>query len=183
MLRANIPSRGKYVCFALRKWKGFEEKAPLFGTAAKYAYETYGLTPVFVSVDRHQDPYAGQLAAANLDIPHYFLDDAGSAGTIIGALSRMEVVISMRLHALIFAAGQGIPLAGVVYDPKVSAFLRYIGQDLFVDLSDLTEEMLKNMVDQTVAQTKHPEAQAAAVKELQALEHRNTEVARRLLGL
>lgn len=34
----------------------------------------------------------------------------------------------MRLHALIFAAGQGIPLAGVVYDPKVSAFLRYIGQ-------------------------------------------------------
>ena len=51
------------------------------------------------------------------------------------------------------------------------------------DLPDLTEEILKNMVDQTVAQTKHPEAQAAAVKQLQALEHKNTEVARRLLGL
>ena len=34
--------------------------------------------------------------------------------TIIGALSRMQAVVSMRLHALIFAAGQGIPLAGVV---------------------------------------------------------------------
>ena len=93
----------------------------------------------------------------------------------------MQVVISMRLHALIFAAGHGIPLAGVVYDPKVSAFLRYIGQNLFSDL--LTEETLKHMVDTTVAQTQHPEAQAAAVKQLQALEHKNTKVARRLLGL
>ena len=183
MLRAGIPSHGKYICFALRQWKGFEAKAPLFGKAARYAYETYGLIPVFVSIDRHQDPAAGQMAAAGLDIPHYFLNDAGSAGTIIGALSRMEVVISMRLHALIFAAGHGIPLAGVVYDPKVSAFLRYIGQTLFEDLADLTEETLKHMVDQTVAQTKSPEAQEAAVKQLQALEHKNTEVARRLLGL
>jgi hypothetical protein len=39
------------------------------------------------------------------------------------------------------------------------------------------------MVDQTVAQTKHPEAQAAAVKRLQDLEHGNIEVAQRLLGL
>ena len=183
MLRAGVPSHGKYICFALRQWKGFEEKAHLFGAAARYAYEVYGLTPVFVSIDRHLDPTASRLAAAGLDIPHYFLDDAGSAGTIIGALSRMEVVISMRLHALIFAAGHGIPLAGVVYDPKVSAFLRYIGQNLFSDLPDLTEETLKHMVDTTVAQTQHPEAQAAAVKQLQALEHKNTEVARRLLGL
>lgn len=77
---------------------------------------------MFAAVEKHLDPVAGRLAAAGLDIPHYFLDDAGSAGTIIGALSRMQAVVSMRLHALIFAAGQGIPLAGVVYDPKVSAF-------------------------------------------------------------
>ena len=127
LLRAGIPPHGRYICFALRRWKGFEEKAPLFGAAAKYAYQTYGLTPVFVAVEKHLDPSAGQLAARELDIPHYFLNDAGSAGTIIGALSRMTVVVSMRLHALIFAAGQGIPLAGVVYDPKVSSFLRYVG--------------------------------------------------------
>lgn len=69
-----------------------------------------GLTPVFVAVEKHLDPGAGQMAARGLDIPCYFLNDAGSAGTIIGALSRMEIVVSMRLHALIFAAGQGIPL-------------------------------------------------------------------------
>ena len=181
LLRAGIPPHGNYLCFALRRWKGFEEKAPLFGAAAEYAYRTYGLTPVFVAVEKHLDPGAGQLAARGLTIPHYFLDDAGGAGTIIGALSRMQAVVSMRLHALIFAAGQGIPLAGVVYDPKVSAFLRYIGQEQFVDLAELTGQNLCAMMDQCVAQAAHPEAQAAAVRNLQAMEQKNVEVARRLL--
>ena len=181
LLRSGIPPRGNYLCFALRNWKGFEEKAPLFGQAAQYAYETYGLTPVFAAVEKHLDPVAGRLAAAGLEIPHYFLDDAGSAGTIIGALSRMQAVVSMRLHALIFA-GQGIPLAGVVYDPKVSAFLRYIGQENFQDLSSLTLERLKAMIDQAVGAPVSPEAQAAAVQKLRQTEQVNMETARRLLG-
>ena len=138
---------------------------------------------MFVAVEKHLDPGAGQLAARGLKAPHYFLNDAGTSGTIIGALSRMEAVVSMRLHALIFAAGQGIPLAGVVYDPKVSAFLRYIGQELFTDLDALTEENLREMIDRCVAQAEHPEAQAAAVQRLQDMERKNVEVARRLLDL
>ena len=184
LLRAGIPPHGRYLCFALRQWPGFVEKAPLFGRAARYAYETCGLTPVFVSVEKGPDAAAGREAARGLeDIPHYFLDDAGGAGTIIGALARMEAVVSMRLHALIFAAGQGIPLAGVVYDPKVSAFLRYIGQEVFTDLSALTEENLKAMVDRAAAQAAHPEAQAAAVARLQEMEHGNVATARHLLGM
>ena len=183
LLRAGIPPHGRYICFALRRWKGFEEKAPLFNKAAEYAYRTYGLTPVFAAVEKHLDPGANQMAARGLSVPHYFLNDAGSAGTIIGALSRMEIVVSMRLHALIFAAGQGIPLAGVVYDPKVSAFLRYIGQEQFVDLEALTEEGLRQMIDYCAAQSAHPEAQAEAVKRLQEMEQRNVTTARRLLGM
>ena len=182
LLRAGIPPHGKYLCFALRNWKGFEDKAPLFAQAAKYAYETYGLTPVFAAVEKHLDPVAGRLAATGLDIPHYFLDDAGSAGTIIGALSRMQAVVSMRLHALIFAAGQGIPLAGVVYDPKVSAFLRYIGQENFLDLDALTADALKAMIDCMVSSPISPEEQAAAVQKLRQIEQVNVDTARRLLG-
>lgn len=182
LLRAGIPPHGKYLCFALRNWKGFEDKAPLFAQAAKYAYETYSLTPVFAAVEKHLDPVAGRLAAAGLDIPHYFLDDAGSAGTIIGALSRMQAVVSMRLHALIFAAGQGIPLAGVVYDPKVSAFLRYIGQENFLDLDALTADALKAMIDRMVSSPISPEEQAAAVQKLRQIEQVNVDTARRLLG-
>lgn len=182
LLRAGIPPHGRYLCFALRPWPGFQEKAPLFGEAARYAWERYGLTPVFTAVEKGQDPAAARLAARSLgEAPHYFLDDAGAAGTIIGALSRMEAVVSMRLHALIFAAGQGIPLAGVVYDPKVSSFLRYIGQENFTDLEALTAENLKAMIDRAAAQAGDKEAQAAAVRSLRELEGGNVDAARELL--
>ena len=183
LLRAGIPPHGKYICFALRRWKGFEEKAALFEAAAEYAYRTHGLTPVFVAVEKHLDPGAAELAARTMTVPHYFLNDAGSAATIIGALSRMQIVVSMRLHALIFAAGQGIPLVGVVYDPKVSSFLRYIGQELFLDLEDLTAEALETMIDQACQQAEHPEGQAAAVQKLQKLEEKNVDIAKTLLGV
>ena len=183
LLRAGIPPRGeRLICFALRPWPGFSEKAPLFGAAARYAWERYGLTPVFTAVEKGQDPAAAREAAECLgDMPHYFLDDAGAAGTIIGALSRMEAVVSMRLHALIFAAGQGIPLAGVVYDPKVSSFLRYIGQENFADLKDMTQETLNAMIDRAAAQAGDKEAQAVAVRKLRELEQGNVEIAKRLL--
>ena len=132
-------------------------------------------------MEKHLDPGAGRLAAAGLDIPHYFLDDAGNASTIIGALSRMRVVVSMRLHALIFAAGQGVPLAGVVYDPKVSAFLRYIGQENFRALDTLTLGDLTAMIDSMAAAPVSAEAQAAAVENLRQTEQVNVDTARRLL--
>lgn len=94
----------------------------------------------------------------------------------------MQAVVSMRLHALIFAAGQGIPLAGVVYDPKVSAFLRYIGQENFLDLDALTADALKAMIDRMVSSPISPEEQAAAVQNLRQIEQVNVDTARRLLG-
>ena len=181
LLRAGIPPRGRYLCFALRRWKGFEEQAAKIGAAAQYAYERYGLTPVFVAVEKHQDPVANQLAARNLTVPHYFLNDAGTASTIIGVLSRMQVVVSMRLHALIFAAGQGTPLVGIVYDPKVSSFLRYIGQSLFLPLETLDQQQLCTLIDQAAERAEHPLDQAAAVHRLQEMEQQNVEIARRLL--
>ena len=67
--------------------------------------------------------------------------------TIIGVLSRMKAVISMRLHALIFASGLGIPLVGIVYDPKVSGFLDYLSQTRYMDLSSLEQQILIDMVE------------------------------------
>ena len=181
--QAGIPADGRYIAFALRQWKGFGDKAPLFAAAARYAYETYGLTPVFLSVENRQDPAANRLAAEGLDIPHYHLDNPGPVNTIIGLLARMEGVVSMRLHALIFAAGQGTPLAGVVYDPKVSAFLRYIGQDVFAELDTLTEQELCAMIDRLAARRSSPGEQTAAVEKLLLLEQGNLEAARKLLNL
>ena len=116
-----IDPHGRYIGFALRPWPGFEAKAAVFGAAADYAYETYGLTPVFLPIERRLDVGAAQLAAQHMKAPHYILPQTGRSDHTIGLFARMQAVVSMRLHALVFSAGQGVPLVGVVYDQKKSA--------------------------------------------------------------
>ena len=128
MLTAGLDPRGSYLCFALRPWPGFEEKADAFARAAETLSREMGLTPVFLPIDQSRDPAAAELVAKKLGIPYHVLPSASDRESVTAILSRMKAVVSMRLHGLIFAAGQGVPLVGVVYDPKVRAFLRYIGQ-------------------------------------------------------
>lgn len=54
---------------------------------------------------------------------------------IMAACGDCDAMISMRLHALIFAAAQGVPCVAVNYDPKVEALSRIIGAPLLPDLS------------------------------------------------
>ena len=41
----------------------------------------------------------------------------------IGILSRMKTVVGIRLHSLMFSAGQGVPVVGMSYYIKVDGFL------------------------------------------------------------
>ena len=176
-----IDPKGKYIGFALRPWPGFEEKAHIFAAAANYAYEKYGLTPVFLPIERRLDVAAARSAAQYMKAPHYILQETGSSSHTIGLFARMQVVVSMRLHALVFAAGQGVPLVGVVYDQKISSFLSYIGQDLYADLSEVTAEGLRHYIDEACARIGDQEFLSGGVDRLRRVEERNSETARKLL--
>lgn len=176
-----IDPHGKYIGFSLRPWPGFEEKAPIFAAAADYAYEKYGLTPVFLPIERRIDVDAAKLAASHMKAPHHVLTYTGSSDHTIGLFARMQAVISMRLHALVFSAGQGVPLVGVVYDQKISSFLSYIGQDLYTDLEQVTAETLCGYIDAVHARIGDSVFLSEGVDRLRQVEERNQETARRLL--
>lgn len=171
-----IPANGNYIGFILRPWPGFEEKTKDIAAAADYVYETYGLTPVFFPIEPRLDVAAAQRVIHWMNAPHYILTEAYTAAQTIGILSRMKVVTSMRLHGLIFAAGQGVPLVGIVYDQKVSSFLSYIGQDLYEDLNRLTADKLKALIDGAVSRGKNPALLSESVEKLRRMDEVNRKV-------
>ena len=145
-----VDPNGKYIAFVLRRWKGFEEKSTIFAAAAVYAYLNYELTPVFLCINHRTDHEAAAMVAKHLSIPYHVISEPMSSGMSIGLLARMKAVVSMRLHGLVFAAGQGVPLAGVSYDPKVTAFLDYIEQDNYIDFSELEVTRMTGLIDSAI---------------------------------
>ncbi|HIY21528.1 MAG TPA: polysaccharide pyruvyl transferase CsaB [Candidatus Flavonifractor merdigallinarum] len=176
-----LDPKGAYIGFTLRPWPGFREKAAVFAAAADYAYQKHGLMPVFLPIERRLDLGAIRQVTELMHAPYHVIQDTGSSAHTIGLFSRMKVVVSMRLHALVFAASQGVPLVGVVYDQKISSFLSYIGQDLYTDLSQLTLERLEAHIDAACKRMDDRAFLSEGVERLRQVEHRNSETAARLL--
>ena len=93
----------------------------------------------------------------------------------------MEVVLSMRLHALIFSAVRGVPLVGIVYDPKVSSFLDLVEQDLYTPLAQVDAARLKAHLDAAVARAEDRPLLEGKARRLLELERNNLLCARELL--
>jgi len=90
--------------------------------------------------------------------------------TVMGALGAMDLVVAMRLHALILASAMSIPVVGIIYDPKVREFLKSIGQpDAGLEMNGMSPEALVAVVCSVWAQREEMSARmVAAVEHLQA---------------
>ena len=178
------PTSGqRYFGISVRPWPGFEKKAPVFAQAADYVYDTYGLIPVFLPIEARIDTGAAQQVAAHIKhAPYVILPGSTSSAHTIALFSRMDAVLSMRLHALVFSAGHGVPLIGAVYDPKVSSFLDCVGQTLYTSLDDLTFEVLRPQLDAAVALRDDRPRLEESVHTLRLLEQQNSVQAKKLLS-
>ncbi|MDD6188422.1 MAG: polysaccharide pyruvyl transferase CsaB [Clostridiales bacterium] len=181
MLTEGLDPKGKYIGFALRLWEGFAEKTADIAAAADFTYEKLGLTPVFIPISSVSDADAAREVARLMKAPHHVIGKAPESDVVIGLMSRMSAVVSMRLHGLIFSAGHGVPLVGLVYDPKVSSFLNYLGLEHYVDLADVTAERLSALISAALAEFS-PETREAAIRRLVDKEKVNREVLARFLA-
>ena len=176
--RCGIVEGKQYVMVAVRPWQGFDKKISAIAAAAEYAYEEYGLVPLLYAMEPTRDLPAVRAVAAKLRCPHLMLEAGSSGQEVLALIRRMSLVISMRLHTLIFAAGQNIPMVGIVYDPKVDGFLDYLGQDLYLPLQEVNTAALSDLIDAALAEKSFNDEN---LKRLRHLAAENETLARQLL--
>lgn len=182
MERLGIPADEQYIGFGLRKWKGFERAASEIARAAQYAWERYGMTPVFIPIEYPHDCDAAKMVIRNLRCPYFLISEQIAIDETISLLSRMHMVVGMRLHSLIFAVENGVPSIGISYDMKVDGFLKSIGrQDVTLHVQDVTGEQLMEQIDRMQDAQERSRWQQAAEK-LIAEERGNSEQVRMLLA-
>ena len=180
--QSGIDPAGRYIGFGLRHWKGLDAALPEIAAAANYAYEKHGLVPVFVPIEFPSDLTPAERVGALLRCPWHAVRTRQPIEVTIGILARMKAVVGIRLHSLMFSAGQGVPVVGMSYDIKVDGFLKYIGSHTCLQLRSVRADDLCRLIDECVSGALDEEVRRTAAM-LREREHENVRGAARLLGL
>lgn len=155
----NVPADAAKIGFCLRNWPEFTNPEAV-AAAADYAYQHYGLLPVFIPIELPKDIEAASHVTSLMSSPYYACNNRHSVEELIGMLGSMQVVVGMRLHSLIFATSGGAPVIGISYDVKVDSFIHDIGSQACVPLPELSLERLQAEIDK-IAATDFARADAA----------------------
>jgi polysaccharide pyruvyl transferase WcaK-like protein len=143
--------------------------------------QEHGIHPVIFPFQHSQDLELSRSLAQALGSPVSLLEGVYDTPDLQGLIGRMDLVVAMRLHALIFAATQHVPMIGLAYDPKVRQFLELVGSPS-IELSDVTPPTLDPVVDRLWG-TRHDEKQrlASVLSPLQERALETTRHVRRML--
>jgi polysaccharide pyruvyl transferase CsaB len=144
----DIPMDGKYICLALRSWKNFNKNEEI-AQACEYMYKKFGYVTVFFPMEYPKDLTIAEKTAELLSTPYYLIHKRYPTEQVVAFMSKMDQVVAMRLHALIFAAANYVPVVGISYDVKVSGFMSYIESSSCLELKDVTKESLIHAMEES----------------------------------
>ena len=144
--------------------------------------EKYNRNIVFLAMQMPNDITISEKVQKRMEQPAYILRGSYTPSEVMGIISTADFILSMRLHTLIFAARQHVPLVGFVYDPKIEYYLEKLEMPSGGDLKSFDMEHTLGLIDDIV---KNKQADVTKLEEkakhLNQMAHRNEKYLMRLL--
>lgn len=136
------------VCISVREWCGLEHYKKVVAQAADAIAEEFNAQVVFLPMQYPEDVKTAETVAAMTQHPVVILPEEYNTVELLSIVGNMELLISIRLHALIFAGVMGVPMVGISYDPKVDRFLESVGESAAGNIENIDLESLMDRVRQ-----------------------------------
>ncbi len=118
---------GDYFVVSVREWQG-EKIASKIAEVSRYIIDKYNMNAVFVPMQNPEDCKISSECARLAGEGAYVINNKYGFKDIMAVAGKSSFVIAMRLHMLMYGANAAVPVMGVIYDPKVEAYLSYLGQ-------------------------------------------------------
>lgn len=143
----NIPIDKKIIGVSIRQWKRSKDLVPIMVKAINYMVDRYNVNVLLIPMHYPEDLDISNEIRDLVDKGCYVTEDKYSVEEIMGIIREFEIIIAMRLHSLIYAANQEIPMVGLSYDPKVDGILKTLGMENISNVESFTLEDLIDNVD------------------------------------
>ena len=122
--KEQIPLDKEIIGVSVRSWNGFDGEGYVEKIAKvcdKFARE--GKTILLIPMQFPKDVSISKKLMNIMSEKAYMLKNEYNPTEILGIIEKVNVMLSMRLHTLIFAGVKRVPMVGIIYDPKVEYYL------------------------------------------------------------
>ncbi len=149
IIKSGAPDNKRYIGISVRKWNAlgadFED---VVAKLCDYASVKYGLFPVFLPMQPSKDLTISQSIMRKMRYKSAIISEHYGVDDMIAIVNAFDVCVGMRLHSLIYAAINSVPLIGLEYDPKIRGFMEFASQRLHIRVETITFERLKSLLDE-----------------------------------
>lgn len=116
----------------------------------RWLKEKYDADSVLIPFHYEEDMAVSKAIAERLGDIGHCLKEKYLSEDMLSIIGNMDVLVGVRLHSLIYAGVMGVPMIGVSYDPKCTAFLRSVGMEKMSAKDEFTAEKFKAEFEHTV---------------------------------
>ena len=177
-----VPEDRPMVVVSVRNWKDMDQFIGNFAELCDTIVEKYDRNIVFLGMQMPNDITVSEKVCKKMKQHAYILKGNYSPYEVMGIISQADFILSMRLHTLIFAARQCVPLIGFIYDPKIEYYLEKLDMPSGGKLKEFDKQETLALVDDMIWQKDVYVAKLAQKsKELEKMAHRNEKYLEKLL--
>lgn len=149
LAEGGVPAGRKYLGVSVRKWNGIgEDFETMMARICDSVAQKYGLYPVFLPMQASKDLQISKNIAAKMKTKASVIENHQEVEDMLSAVGCMELCIGMRLHTLMYAAINRVPLVGLVYDPKIKGFMDNMHQTRYVEVEKMSEQSVMSLIDE-----------------------------------
>ncbi len=133
---------------SVRQWKNLSRYKRELAQAADELVRRYGARIVFLPMQIPDDVAVSNEIFQQMQEQDSaaVLSERFSTMEFLSLVGNLELLIGIRLHALIFGAVMQVPVIGLSYDPKIERFLASLGEKPVADLESVSATKLLNKV-------------------------------------
>ena len=169
-------SEGKFIGVAVRHWLGWGRFQVELAAALDKIIEATGAKIIFIPMKFPEDIRSAVSTAELMKEPCLVFEEEFSTQEILSLVGCMDLLIGVRLHALIFAGVMNVPLLGISYDPKIERFLDSIGEKPLGNMSNITAQEIFDATLKKLSEDREFRDDTL-LKELNALARQNAKLA------
>ena len=178
---AGVPE-GKYMLVSTRSWGDDSKFITDMAELCDRVYSRFGLNIVFAPLHIPYDAEQSREIQGHMNERSYILDESMDADSHMSLCAGAELVLAVRLHALIFASRVGTPVAGISYDPKINEFVNSLGLPLAGDIERFEPDKAFAVISEILEnREKYVEKLKRSVSEMEKAAAENAELFKRLI--